>query len=55
LKRAIQREVETPLAKRIVGGEIRDGATVWIDADSAAPGLVFRTEVNQPAAVAVEV
>ncbi len=53
LKRAIQREVETPLAKRIVGGEIRDGATVWIDADPAGPGLVFRSEVNEPAAVAV--
>lgn len=55
LKRAIQREIETPLAKRIVGGEIRDGDTVWIDTDSAGSGLVFRSEVNKPAAAAVEV
>src|SRR5690242_13602714 len=32
LKRAIQREIETPLAKRMIAGEIRDGQTVWIDA-----------------------
>ena len=33
LKRAIQREIETPLAKRLLAGEIRQGQTVWIDAD----------------------
>jgi ATP-dependent Clp protease ATP-binding subunit ClpB len=31
LKRAIQKEVETPLARKIVAGEIRDGQTVRID------------------------
>ncbi len=31
LKRAIQKEVETPLARRIVAGEIRDGQKVNLD------------------------
>ena len=31
LKRAIQREIETPVARRIVGGEIAPGATVRVD------------------------
>jgi ATP-dependent Clp protease ATP-binding subunit ClpB len=31
LKRAIQKEVETPLARRLVGGEIRDGQKVHVD------------------------
>ncbi len=33
LKRAIQKEVETPLARRLVGGEIRDGQKVHVDLD----------------------
>jgi ATP-dependent Clp protease ATP-binding subunit ClpB len=31
LKRAIQREVETPIARLIVAGKIRDGSTVRVD------------------------
>jgi len=31
LKRAIQREVETPVARMIVGGRLRDGGTVRVD------------------------
>jgi ATP-dependent Clp protease ATP-binding subunit ClpB len=31
LKRAIQREIETPLARKLVAGEIREGAQVLID------------------------
>ncbi|MGH9582888.1 MAG: AAA family ATPase, partial [Bryobacteraceae bacterium] len=49
LKRAIQREIETPLAKRIVGGEIHEGETVRVDEDAAGSGLVFRTEAARPA------
>jgi len=30
LKRAIQKEVETPLARKLVGGEIRDGQKVRV-------------------------
>ena len=49
LKRAIQREIETPLATRIVGGEIRDGQTIFIDRDPAGNGLSFRPEAGQQA------
>jgi ATP-dependent Clp protease ATP-binding subunit ClpB len=31
LKRAIQKEVETPLARRLVAGEVRDGQNVRVD------------------------
>jgi ATP-dependent Clp protease ATP-binding subunit ClpB len=48
LKRAIQRGIETPLAKRILGGEVRDGQTVRIDVDPKDSGLVFRTGVHEP-------
>ena len=54
LKRAIQRVIETPLAKRIIAGEIRDNQTVWIDVDPDGPGLTFHAEVNEPAAAAVQ-
>jgi ATP-dependent Clp protease ATP-binding subunit ClpB len=47
LKRAIQREIETPLAKRLLAGEIRPGQTVWIDADAEGSSLAFRTEQTQ--------
>ena len=35
LKRAIQREVETPLARRLVAGEVRDGQHVVVDTDAS--------------------
>ena len=41
LKRAIQREIETPLARLILKGEIRDGQTVLADFDRARGELVF--------------
>jgi len=43
LKRAIQREVETPLARLLLKGEIRDGSTVHADM-SASEGLEFRCD-----------
>jgi ATP-dependent Clp protease ATP-binding subunit ClpB len=49
LKRAIQREIETPLAKRILAGEIRDGQTVHIDADNKGSGLVFEVGIPEAA------
>jgi ATP-dependent Clp protease ATP-binding subunit ClpB len=52
LKRAIQREIETPLARRILGGEIRSGEVVFIDADRAGDGLTFKSAVPEPAAAA---
>jgi ATP-dependent Clp protease ATP-binding subunit ClpB len=42
LKRTIQREIETELAKLLLKGEVRDGQTVVVDA--AGGGLTFRTK-----------
>ncbi len=47
LKRAIQREIETPLAKKILAGDVRDGTTLHIDADPAGAGLIFEAQVSQ--------
>ncbi len=41
LKRLIQREIQDPLALKLLSGEIRDGDTVEVDAEDGA--LVFRT------------
>ena len=49
MKRAIQREIETPLARRILGGEVRDGQVVHIDADPEGSGLSFKTEARDAA------
>ena len=40
LRRAMQRELETPLARQIVRGEVRDGMDVLVNAFSH--GLVFK-------------
>jgi ATP-dependent Clp protease ATP-binding subunit ClpB len=32
LKRVIQRELETPLSRKILSGEVGEGANVWVDA-----------------------
>jgi ATP-dependent Clp protease ATP-binding subunit ClpB len=45
LKRLIQRDVQDPLAMKLLSGEISEGDAVEIDADDA--GLVFR--VSEPA------
>jgi ATP-dependent Clp protease ATP-binding subunit ClpB len=47
LKRAIQREIETPLARAILGGEVGDGQHVFVDTDPKG-ALRFDT---QPVAV----
>jgi len=41
LKRAIQKEVETPLARRILAGEIREGQAVCADFNAERGELVF--------------
>jgi ATP-dependent Clp protease ATP-binding subunit ClpB len=51
LKRAIQREVETPLGRKILAGEIRDGDTVEIGYDTDRGELTFA--VREPAGAAV--
>ncbi len=44
LKRAIQREVENPLARLIVSGELRDGTHLRVDYEPAKQELVFSQE-----------
>jgi ATP-dependent Clp protease ATP-binding subunit ClpB len=41
LKRAIQREIETPLARLILKGEVHDGETVVVDRESQCDALKF--------------
>ncbi|BDE05035.1 chaperone protein ClpB [Vulcanimicrobium alpinum] len=42
LKRAIQREIETPLGRKILAGEVRDGDVVRIDQDGDRAELTFK-------------
>jgi len=44
LKRAIQREIETPLARKILAGEVRDGYHVLVDLDSSGK-LKFASKI----------
>ncbi|MCI0661747.1 MAG: ATP-dependent chaperone ClpB [Acidobacteria bacterium] len=44
LKRAIQREIETPLGRRILKGEVRDGQNVIVDINNQSGELIFTTE-----------
>jgi ATP-dependent Clp protease ATP-binding subunit ClpB len=53
LKRAIQREIETHLAKLILAGDVRDDQTIYIDTDSTGSGLTFRSESTPAVAAAV--
>jgi ATP-dependent Clp protease ATP-binding subunit ClpB len=48
LKRAVQREIETPLARLILSGQARDGHTVVVDWDADAGRLRFEPQ-PQPA------
>ena len=48
LKRAIQKEIETPLARRLLSGEIRDGMRVNVDLDPATGNLRFDAVVPEP-------
>ncbi len=49
LKRAIQRELENELARKIVGGEIRDGMEVVVDRPSDAAALTISAGVAEAA------
>jgi ATP-dependent Clp protease ATP-binding subunit ClpB len=44
LKRAIQKKIETPLGRLLLGGQVRDGQTVVVDADSLGGDLTFVPE-----------
>jgi ATP-dependent Clp protease ATP-binding subunit ClpB len=51
LKRAIQKELETPIGRRILAGEILDGQRVVVDFDEVRGELTFHAESREPAAV----
>jgi ATP-dependent Clp protease ATP-binding subunit ClpB len=44
LKRTIQKEIETPLGRKILAGEIRDGETIVVGYDSRRGELTFSSE-----------
>jgi ATP-dependent Clp protease ATP-binding subunit ClpB len=48
LKRAIQREVETPLGRKILAGDVRDGDHVRVDVDRDRGELTFSTVAPLP-------
>ncbi|MCX6027931.1 MAG: AAA family ATPase [Chloroflexi bacterium] len=54
VRRTLERHVETPLAKRLLGGEFRDGDTVVVDVRENADGKmepVFTARPPEPIAV----
>jgi ATP-dependent Clp protease ATP-binding subunit ClpB len=44
LKRTIQREIETPLARQLLQGKVQDGQTVQVDYDPARHELTFAAQ-----------
>jgi ATP-dependent Clp protease ATP-binding subunit ClpB len=48
LKRAVQREVETPLGRKILAGEVRDGDHVRVDLERDRGELTFNTVTQLP-------
>jgi ATP-dependent Clp protease ATP-binding subunit ClpA len=44
LKRAIQKELETPLGRKILAGEVHDGQKVIVDYDDIRGQLTFTAE-----------
>ena len=50
LRRAIQRQLENPLARRILAGEFTDGATVTVDVGPDG-GLTFNGSAEAPPAL----
>jgi ATP-dependent Clp protease ATP-binding subunit ClpB len=49
LKRAIQKELETPLGRLLLKGDINDGQTVTVDYDRASGGLKFNVKAEKAA------
>jgi ATP-dependent Clp protease ATP-binding subunit ClpB len=46
LKRTLQKQVETPLARMLLTGEVRDGMTVEVDYDASHDRLTFKPVVE---------
>ncbi len=53
LKRTIQKEVETPMGRKILAGEINEGDTVGVGFDDARGELTFTVGGRAPAAAAL--
>ncbi len=51
LKRTIQKELETPLGRKILAGEVHDGDTVDVAFDDVRGELTFSTEAKKPVPV----
>ncbi|MHB8462557.1 MAG: type VI secretion system ATPase TssH, partial [Vulcanimicrobiaceae bacterium] len=47
LKRTIQKELESPLGRKLIAGEIHDGQQVNVDWDSERETLTFSTQVAE--------
>jgi len=52
LKRTIQKELETPIGRKILAGEVRDGDTVRVGFDDPIGALTFTSEAPLPVEVA---
>jgi ATP-dependent Clp protease ATP-binding subunit ClpB len=53
LKRAIQRELETPIAKGILSGQFTGGHTVAVDVESAGEKRQLRFQQMDPSKLPV--
>jgi ATP-dependent Clp protease ATP-binding subunit ClpB len=53
LKRAIQRELETPIAKGILGGQFTAGHTVAVDVETTAEHKQLRFQQIDPSKLPV--
>jgi ATP-dependent Clp protease ATP-binding subunit ClpB len=49
LKRAIQRELETPIAKGILGGSFPTGCTIAVDVEATGDVGRLRFQASDPA------
>jgi ATP-dependent Clp protease ATP-binding subunit ClpA len=49
LKRAIQKELETPLGRLLLKGDVQDEETVTVDYDRASGGLKFSVKAGKAA------
>ena len=49
LKRTLQKEIETPLARKLLAGEVRDGSSITVDFDPSTDRLAFSTKGGEAA------
>jgi ATP-dependent Clp protease ATP-binding subunit ClpB len=51
LKRAIQKNIETPLGRKLLDGSVRDGQNILVDYDRAEDRLIFQAQTRTPETV----